>query len=157
HYSDPEFSWKFEVAPAGIGFINSAELGDQYIGNLITGAARTTLAGGQLFRFKLNDDRTGFTFDDPRLLDLVADNRNKFDIQESDSLLFGINFGIVTDIHTGPDGHLYLVSLSDSAVYEIRSRTVPVAGMFFTAIMTNDQEVPPPGVTINTNALGVAK
>ena len=27
HYSDPEFSWKFEVAPAGIGFMNGRGLG----------------------------------------------------------------------------------------------------------------------------------
>ena len=27
HYSDPEFSWKFEVAPAAIGFLNSRALG----------------------------------------------------------------------------------------------------------------------------------
>ena len=48
HYSDPEFSWKFEVAPAGIGFINSRELGPQYRGDLIVGAARTNLLDTRL-------------------------------------------------------------------------------------------------------------
>ena len=60
--------------------------------------------------------------DDPRLRDRVADNSAKFDITESESLLFGINFGIVTDIHTGPDGRLYLVSLSNGAVYQISAK-----------------------------------
>ena len=30
HYSDPEFSWKFAVPPAGIGFLSSRALGPQY-------------------------------------------------------------------------------------------------------------------------------
>jgi hypothetical protein len=53
------------------------------------------------------------------LNDRVADNLDKFDITESESLLFGTNFGVVTDIHTGPDGKVYLVSLSNGAVYSI--------------------------------------
>jgi aldose sugar dehydrogenase len=42
---------------------------------------------------------------------------------ESESLLFGKNFGIVTDIQTGPNGNLFVVSLSDGAIYEIFRRT----------------------------------
>jgi hypothetical protein len=38
------------------------------------------------------------------LEDRVADNVGKWEITESESLLFGRNFGLVTDIHTGPDG-----------------------------------------------------
>ncbi len=34
-YSDPEFSWKHVLAPAGIGFLNSNELGRQYAGRPI--------------------------------------------------------------------------------------------------------------------------
>jgi hypothetical protein len=30
-------------------------------------------------------------------------------VTEGDEILFGTNFGIVTDIQTGPDGALYLV------------------------------------------------
>ena len=41
---------------------------------------------------------------------------------ESESLLFGTDFGIVTDIETGPDGHLYVVSLDEGTVYEISHR-----------------------------------
>src|SRR5262249_43589621 len=105
HYSDPEFSWKFEVAPGGIGFMSSSALGARYVGNLFGGGARTFLAGGPIFRFQLNLERNGFVFDDPRLDDLVADNRftgAPYDITESESLLWGFNFGIATDFHTGP-------------------------------------------------------
>jgi len=60
--------------------------------------------------------------DDPRLKDRVADNNAKFDITESESLLIGRNFGVVTDIETGPNGNLYAVSLTSGAVYEIFRR-----------------------------------
>ncbi len=118
-YSDPEFSWKFGVAPGGIGFQGGAGLGAQYAGDLFVGEAGTALNGGYLFRFDLSPDRQSFALTDPSLADLVADNLNKFDGTESGSLLFGSNFGVVTDILTGPDGHLYVVSLSDGTIYEI--------------------------------------
>jgi glucose/arabinose dehydrogenase len=119
HYSDPEFSWKFEVAPAGLGFISSRALGTQYQGNMIVGAARDFLQGGTLFRFSLADNRREIAVDDPRLEDRVADNLAKFEITESESLLFGTGFGVGTDIHTGPNGNLFVVSLSKGAIYEI--------------------------------------
>jgi glucose/arabinose dehydrogenase len=122
HYSDPEFSWKFEVAPAGIGFMNGRGIGPQYNGDLFVGAARTTLQGGPLFHFNLTGNRRKIGVDDPRLEDRVADNLDKFDITESESLLFGTNFGVGTDIKTGPNGNLFVVSLSNGAIYEIFRR-----------------------------------
>jgi len=122
HYSDPEFSWKFEVAPAGIGFISSRNLGPQYQGDIIVGAARNFLQGGTLFRFNVTGNRQKIAVSDPRLADRVADNTNKFEITESESLLFGTGFGIGTDIQTGPNGNLYVVSLSNGAIYEITGR-----------------------------------
>jgi len=119
HYSDPLFSWKFAVAPAGLGFLSSDKLGKQYEGNMFVGAARTFLDNGFLMRFTLSADRRHLTFSDRRLRDGVADNLDKFDVTESESLRFGTGFGIGTDIHTGPNGHLYVVSLSNGAIYEI--------------------------------------
>jgi aldose sugar dehydrogenase len=119
HYSAPEFSWKFEVAPAGIGFLQSRALGPQYENDLFVGAARVFLEGGHLFRFNLTGNRRRIAVDDARLEDRVADNVHKWEITESETLLFGRNFGIGTDVQTGPNGNLYVVSLSDGAVYEI--------------------------------------
>jgi hypothetical protein len=64
---------------------------------------------GHLYRFRLNGGRNHFVFDDERLKDTVADNLATDDVTESESLIFGLNFGIITDIQTGPDGNLYLV------------------------------------------------
>jgi glucose/arabinose dehydrogenase len=52
-YADPEFSWKYAVAPAAIGFVTGDGLGAEYNGDLLVGASRPTLAGGYLFRFRL--------------------------------------------------------------------------------------------------------
>ena len=129
HYSDPEFSWKFEVAPAAVGFLNGRALGPQYDGDLFMGAARPFLHGGFLWRFNLTGNRRKIAVDDPRLEDRVADNAakpsptdpvaNEQSAIESESLLFGRNFGVATDIRTGPNGNLFVVSLSNGAVYEI--------------------------------------
>lgn len=118
-YREPEFSWKYAVAPSPIGFVKGTALGAQFEGDLFVGASRTTLYNGYLFRLRLSGDRLKIAMSDPRLQDTVADNLDKFDITESESLLIGKNFGVTTDIQTGPDGYLYVVSLSNGAVYQI--------------------------------------
>jgi glucose/arabinose dehydrogenase len=125
HFSGPEFAWKFEVAPGGIGFVESRALGPQYEHDLIMGGARPFLRGGHLFHFNLTGHRRTIAVDDPRLEDRVADNLAKFEITESESLLFGENFGTVVDVKTGPDGNLYVVSIDHGAIYQIHRRSVP--------------------------------
>ncbi|HEY8504994.1 MAG TPA: CHRD domain-containing protein, partial [Gemmataceae bacterium] len=150
HYSDPEFSWKFEVAPAGIGFLESRALGPQYQNDLFVGAARTFLEGGYLFHFNLTGNRNKIGVDDPRLEDRVADNLDKHEGTESESLLFGRNFGVGTDIRTGPNGNLYVVSLSNGAVYEIfrvqkgKGRGKGPPERLIAALPPGLAEVPPP-------------
>ncbi|HEY6245665.1 MAG TPA: PQQ-dependent sugar dehydrogenase [Pyrinomonadaceae bacterium] len=124
-YVDPEFSWKYALAPSTIGFINGRTLGPQYDGDLLVGASRTTLLNGYLFRFRFNSDRQHFVFSDPRLADRVADNTDKFDQTESESLVIGKDFGVTTNIVTGPNGNVFVVSLSNGSVYEIKS-IVPI-------------------------------
>ena len=124
HYSDPEFSWKYAVAPGGIGFLEGRALGPQYDGDLFAGASRTTLSDGYLFRFNLTGNRKKIAVNDPALADRVADNEEKFDISESETLVFGSGFGIGTDIQTGPNGNLFVVSLSNGVVYEISRKEV---------------------------------
>ena len=41
---------------------------------------------------------------------------------ESESLLIGTDFVIVTGIETGPNGNLFVASLSDGAIYEVFNR-----------------------------------
>ena len=53
HYSDPEFSWKYVLAPAAIGLLNSRALGPQFFGDLFVGLSVPLPLGGPLFHFNL--------------------------------------------------------------------------------------------------------
>jgi uncharacterized repeat protein (TIGR01451 family) len=139
HYNDPEFSWKYAIPASPLGFVQGRGLGPQYEGDMFVGAARTFLANGFLFRFKLTPDRLHFSFTDSRLNDLVADNDDKFDIKESESLLIGHDFGITTDIEMAPSGNVFVVSNSNGAVYEISGKQPAL----FTANLLGGQETPP--------------
>ena len=118
-YSDPEFSWKHVLAPAAIGFLNSDALGSQYFGDLFVGVSVPEPLGGPLFHFNLTGNRQKIGVADPNLEDRVADNLDFHDLTESESLLFGRDFGVVTDIKTGPNGNLFVVSLDQGTIYEV--------------------------------------
>jgi aldose sugar dehydrogenase len=98
-------------------WIGSARSFDQVGGN-----------GGSLYRLRLTADRQNVDVSaDARLADRVADNvfrAQKFDGTESESLRIGTGFGTATSIEQGPDGNLYVVSLTDNAIYRI-SRPAP--------------------------------
>jgi glucose/arabinose dehydrogenase len=121
-YSDPQFSWKFEVAPGGMNFLRGGALGPEFEDDLFVGAATSNLAGGYLFHFNLTGNRRSIGVNDPRLSDRVADNLAPHEITESESLLVGRDFGVTTDIETGPNGNLYVVSISRGAIYEVFRR-----------------------------------
>jgi glucose/arabinose dehydrogenase len=108
-YSDPEFSWQDAVAPTALSFVNSVEL-EKYNNSLFVGDCNY----GNLYKFELNENRDGFIFNTPALSDNVV-NTN----ESMDEIVFGTDFGCITDIEMGPDGFLYIVSLSEGAIYRI--------------------------------------
>jgi glucose/arabinose dehydrogenase len=115
-YQDPVFSWYAPVGVTDIEFFNSTKLGDKYEDNLFVG----DINYGNLYFFEVNEERTGVTFQDPRLLDLVADPvKEEGDVSELSSLLLGEGFRRITDIETGPDGLLYILTYEDGKIYRI--------------------------------------
>ena len=111
-YVDPVFSWFNTVAPTAIVFPNGSRLGRAYDDVALVGDNKN----GRIYRFPLNEARTGFDLSGfPDLQDLVADNS-----AEAELLGWGADFGIVTDLEIGPDGALYVVSLTQGAIYRIR-------------------------------------
>jgi glucose/arabinose dehydrogenase len=115
-YQDPIFSWYAPVGVTDIEFFNSTKLGDKYDGNLFVG----DINNGNLYFFEVNRDRTGVTLHDPRLLDLVADPvKEESEDSELSSLIVGEGFGRITDIETGPDGLLYILSYEEGKIYRI--------------------------------------
>lgn len=109
-YKDPILSFIDSFGITDIEFLNSDKLGAEYSNNAFVG----DLGYGNLYRFELNDDRTDFNLDSPGLDDRVVDNDD-----ELASILFGEGFAGVTDIKTGPDGFLYVLSFDDGTIYRI--------------------------------------
>ena len=112
-YSNPEFVWDKPVAPTALAFLDSDKLGQQYTNDIFVGSAKK----GTLFHFDLKPDRES--------LDLIGDLADLVYSKKDDSskIVFGENFGVVTDLKVGPDGYLYVVSGSGEtgkgAIYKI--------------------------------------
>jgi glucose/arabinose dehydrogenase len=108
-YHDPQFTWMKPVAPTGIAFVNSPQF-EKYKNSVFVGDCNN----GNLYRFELNDNRDGFVFKSPQLADKVVDSGDSMD-----EIIFGTGFGCMSDVVAGPDGLLYIVSLSDGIIYRI--------------------------------------
>ncbi len=108
-YSDPEFTWEAPIAPTGLVFAQFNEI-DDYDNSLFVGDCNT----GNLYRFELNENRDGFEFTSSFLQDNIV-NKN----ETMDEIIIGTGFGCITDIERGPDGFLYVVSLSEGAIFRI--------------------------------------
>lgn len=102
-YADPVFSWGRAVGVTDIEFYDSDKLGDDYTNNIFVGDANN----GHLYFFEINEDRSGLQFEQPGLADdLVASN----DRQRA-AVIFGTGFpSSITDVETGPDGYLYVLT-----------------------------------------------
>jgi glucose/arabinose dehydrogenase len=102
-YADPVFSWGRAVGVTDIEFYNSDKLGDDYTNNIFVADANN----GYLYYFEVNEDRSALQFEHPRIADdLVASND-----RERAAVIFGTGFpSSITDIETGPDGYLYVLT-----------------------------------------------
>jgi glucose/arabinose dehydrogenase len=115
-YTDPVFSWFPPIGVTAIEFLKSSKLGKGYTNNIFVG----DINNGNLYYFEVNKTRTGLKFDNSRasvsglLSDLVADDKS-----EISTITFGTGFGGITDIDTGPDGFLYILSYGNGSIYRI--------------------------------------
>jgi aldose sugar dehydrogenase len=105
HYADPVFSWLPSQGITDVEIFNSTSLGERYAYNMFVG----DINNGHLYFFTINGNRTGLELAAiPGLEDLVAD-----DNEELNPVILGRGFaGGITDIETGPDGNLYILTLS---------------------------------------------
>jgi aldose sugar dehydrogenase len=114
HYADPLFSWAEPPAVTDIEFLDSSNLGDRYTNNIFVG----DINNGNLYFFGVNENRNAIQLDaaqqESGLSDLVVDNE-----EELSAITFGSGFGGITDIETGPDGFLYVLSYDDGIIYRI--------------------------------------
>jgi glucose/arabinose dehydrogenase len=109
HYHDPAFTWATPPAVTDIEFLKSTKLGEKYANNIFVG----DYVNGNLYFFTVNSERNGLVLDGNGLQDLVADNP-----AEVSQVTFGTGFKGITDIETGPDGYLYVLTYGGN-IYRI--------------------------------------
>jgi aldose sugar dehydrogenase len=130
HYADPLLTWVDPVAVTDIEFLTSSSLGESYSNNIFVGDNNN----GNLYYFRVNPDRSALILDN--LPDSVVDNE-----EEQSSIIFGNGFGPITDLETGPDGYLYVLSHDDGIIYRIVPSSVssssPTAGVDETTTPTS--------------------
>ena len=101
-YADPVFSWAESKGVTDIEFFNSTAFGPSYENGIFVG----DVTSGTLFYFEPNADRTGINLaNDPLLSDLIADSDD-----EISAVTFGTGFTGISDIETGLDGNLYILT-----------------------------------------------
>ena len=106
-YSDPVFSWAESRGVTDIEFFNSTAFGPSYENGIFVG----DITSGTLFYFEPNADRTGLNLvNDPLLSDLIADSDD-----EISAVTFGTGFTGISDIETGLDGNLYVLTYDREA------------------------------------------
>jgi aldose sugar dehydrogenase len=113
HYSNPEFTWTEPVDPTALEFLTTSALGEEYENDMFVG----DISNGTIYRFELNENRSAFVLEGA-LNDTVANTP-----EEAENAIFGTGFGSITDIKTGPDGYLYILSFVDGTLF----RVIPTA------------------------------
>ena len=108
-YADPVISWRNTIGITDIEFFNSSKLGNKYNNNIFVG----DINKGNLYFFMLNNDRNAFVTNGTSLLDLVIEGTTKLD-----NIMFGRGFAGITDLQTGLDGLLYILSI-DGRIFRI--------------------------------------
>ena len=108
-YSNPEFSWQKTIAPTALVFFES----DQFLENK-NNLLVADCINGNLYEFLLNENRTEFIFQSIGLQDKMLNN-----IDSMREIIFGTGFGCISDLEFGPDGFLYIVSVTDGTIYRI--------------------------------------
>jgi glucose/arabinose dehydrogenase len=117
HYADPVFSWLRSEGVTDMEIFNSTSLGEEYAYNMFVG----DINNGNLYFFTINGNRSGLDLGGiPGLEDFVANNS-----EELNAVTLGRGFsGGITDIQTGPDGYLYILTFSGD-LYRVVPGTPP--------------------------------
>jgi len=146
-YSDPEFSWLDTVAPTAILFPVGSTLGSAYDNVALVGDNNF----GQIYRLPLTAPRTGFDLSAfTGLSDLVADS-----VTERNRVRLGTGFGAIADLKIGPDGAVYVVSISNGSIYRLTSKT-PTSTPSATATPTRTPTITPAVCALDVDGDGEA-
>jgi glucose/arabinose dehydrogenase len=105
--------WEKSIGPTALVFLASDKLGAEYKNDIFVGSVERCI----IYHFSLTEDRQSLSLTGD-LADLVFNKKDN-----GSQIIFGQNFGIVTDMEVGPDGYLYVVSgdrgTDEGAIYKI--------------------------------------
>jgi len=108
-YSDPELAWNKTIGLTSIKFLNSDKLGKKYENDVFV----ASFNGPFIYHFDLTKDRKGLLLGGP-LKDKVANNQD-----ELQGNIFARGFSGITDMEVGPDGFLYILSMSKGKIWRV--------------------------------------
>jgi glucose/arabinose dehydrogenase len=111
HYRDPELVWQNTVGPTALLFMTSDKLGSQYVNDMFVGDVHN----GRIYHFDLTEDRTHLILP-PELAGKVVKTPKADGL---DKIIFGEEFGGISDLKIGPDGYLYVVSVGLGKIFKI--------------------------------------
>ena len=108
---DPELVWQNTAGPTALLFMTSDKLGSQYVIDTFVGDVHN----GRIYNFELTTDRMHLLLP-PLLAGKVIKNPKASGL---DKVIFGEEFGGITDLKIGPDGYLYDVSVGLGKIFKI--------------------------------------
>ena len=91
--------------------MNSDKLGPDYENDLFVG----TFNAGIIYRFDLNEDRTQLELPSPLQTNILL----SLESPGSNDIEFGSGFNGISSIAVSPDGYLYVVGVTNGAIYRI--------------------------------------
>lgn len=111
HYDEPKLVWSKSTGLTAIIFLDSDRLGNQYRNDIFVGSVHN----GHVYHFKLNNQRDDLMV--PRALEsrVVLNPINA----GAENVIFASGLGGITDLTVGPDGYLYIVSISEGKIFRI--------------------------------------
>jgi aldose sugar dehydrogenase len=106
-YSPPEFVWNGTVALTALKFLNSDKYEIQFQNDLFV----SDFEHGNIYHFDLNQNRTQLLMSNgSSFADKIAQDTDKVE-----DIIFTKSAGGITDMELGPDGYLYILSLTEDA------------------------------------------
>ena len=111
HYEEPKLVWTKSTGLTALIFLDTDRLGHQYRNNVFVGSVHN----GHIYRFELNSQRN-----DIALPQILANRliQNPINVG-AQNVIFASGLGGVTDLTVGPDGYLYIVSISEGKIFRI--------------------------------------
>jgi aldose sugar dehydrogenase len=107
YYSDPALSWEPSLGLTDIEFIDSPKYGDQFRNDILVG----DITNGNLYFLRVDNNRTDLVFDNSKIQEDLVINSD----EELEDIILGTGFGGITDIETGPDGFIYVLTFDQDS------------------------------------------